>query len=186
MTAWWMALVQFGSSGALGATGVIVGQKVLARREDTRWVRESQREELRWDREDRHRWATERQRVFTEYLGLVSAWRPYVRHLRYSPDRHGAEAPDVRTFTHDAERLIAEMELLGSPKVAMAARAVWMWFGASTVCLPDQERSEENKDGFAQGLESAYQDLLRVMRDDLGITGDDLPAHADDLVQSPN
>ncbi|MER6368269.1 hypothetical protein ABT255_07795 [Streptomyces mirabilis] len=185
MTAWWMALIQFGSSGALGATGVVVGQRVLARREDTRWVRETQREDQRWEREDRHRWTGERQRVFTEYLGLVSTWRPYVRHLRHSPDGHEAPTPDPRTFTHDAERLIAEMELLGSRKVAVAARALWMWFGASSVCLPEQSRSNENKNSFTQGLEVAYQELMLAMRHDLGIGSADLPAHTGDMVRAP-
>ncbi|WP_161240990.1 hypothetical protein [Streptomyces sp. SID2888] len=116
--------------------------------------------------------------MFIEYLGLVSTWRPYVRHLRYSQDSHeaSAPAPDARAFTHDAERLIAEMELLGSREVAVAARAVWMWFGASSVCLPKQSRSDENKNNFTHGLEGAYQDLLTAMRADLGIASVDLPA----------
>ncbi|MET9171213.1 hypothetical protein ABZX64_09005 [Streptomyces misionensis] len=113
--------------------------------------------------------------MFTEYLGLVSAWRPYVRHLRYSPGIPDVPAPDARAFTHDAERLIAEMELLGSREVAVAARAVWMWFGASSVCLPEQSRSDENKNSFTRGLEDAYQDLLTAMRTDLGISGILLP-----------
>ncbi|MBY8867562.1 hypothetical protein [Streptomyces sennicomposti] len=149
-------------------------------------MREIEREQQRWEREDRHRWASERQRVFTEYLGLVSTWRPYVRHLRYSPEIPPAAAPDVQAFTRDAERLIAEMELLGSRKVAADARGVWMWFGASSVCLPDQQRSEENKDSFAQGLENAYRDLLSAMRDDLGIVGGDLSGQPKELVQSPD
>ncbi|WP_272261603.1 hypothetical protein [Streptomyces xanthophaeus] len=172
MSAWWMTLIQYGSSGALGATGVIAGQRVLARREDKRWIRENAREEQRWSREDRHRWVSERQRVFAEYLGLVSAWRAYVRHLRYSSDMTpNVDSPDAKGFTHDSERLIAEMELLGSPRVAEAARGVWMWFGASSVCLADRERSDENKNGFTRGLDGAYQDLLRAMRDDLGLCG---------------
>lgn len=185
MTAWWMALIQFGSSGALGATGVVVGQRVLARREDARWTREVRREDQRWEREDRHRWASERQRVFTEYLGLVSTWRPFVRHLRHSHDpreTYVGPPPDLQAFTHDAERLIAEMELLGSRMVAVAARGVWMWFGASTVCLPDESRSKENKDSFSQGLEDAYQELLRAMRHDLGVVSSELPAPVDDVM----
>lgn len=164
-----MSLIQYGSSGVLAATGVIVGQRVLARREDNRWVRESQRELQRWEREDRHRWAAERQRVFTEYLGMASAWRAYIRHLRYSPDMPYEETPASRTLTHDAERLIAEMELLGSGKVAVAARALWMWIGASAACLPEQGRPEKNKDGFVRQLDDAYQDLLVIRRDDLGL-----------------
>ncbi|MFD8741409.1 hypothetical protein ACFV06_41845 [Streptomyces sp. NPDC059618] len=95
-------------------------------------------------------------------------------------------APEPKTFTHDAERLIAEMELLGSPDVAVAARGVWMWFGASSVCLPDLERSEENKDAFAQGLENAYQDLLKSMRADLGVVVGDLLAPDQGLAQVRN
>ncbi|MFC9486756.1 hypothetical protein ACFTZM_11840 [Streptomyces hydrogenans] len=174
MSAWWMTLIQYGSSGALGATGVVVGQRVLARREDRRWLRDNEREEQRWEREDRHRWVNERQRVFAEYVGLVSTWRSYARHLRYSPTQmEVSEAPDTRAFTHDSERLIAEMQLLGCTKAAVAARAVWMWFGASSVCLPERERSEENKDEFTRGLDAAYEDLLQAMRDDLGLRVDE-------------
>ncbi|MFD6070308.1 hypothetical protein, partial [Amycolatopsis lurida] len=61
--------------GFIGAVaGSWGGQLIAARREDRRWQREMQREEIRAKRESRKHWKEERLAAYTEIISSLDEW----------------------------------------------------------------------------------------------------------------
>lgn len=155
--------------GVLGTLGAAVFTQVWqARQEQSRWT-------LQVEREDAQRWSTDRALTYAEFLALMSEWRKWVMTLRYSAgevprDLIDQGMPDGRSYTHDAEKLLARIDLVGSRAVRDAARGLWLWAGASAAALSEAGRSTQNRDTFMRGVEDSYDDCVKSMRVDLGIT----------------
>lgn len=167
MTPLWVPLVvaAIGVAGTLAAA--VFTQVWQSQREEKRTIRQAHRE-------DAQRWLEARRALYSEVLRVLRPWQVWMRTLRYSAgkvsrDLIDPQVPQAASFTRDLEVLMAEVELVGDPKVNAALRAVWLWIGGGSVALAEAGRTEANRHSFIQGLEQAYTQLLEAMRSDLGL-----------------
>lgn len=162
----WVSLVIAG----LGLAGTLLAglltQLLQARHERERLA-------LVTENEDRHRWAATRAELYAELLAGISEWRTWARSLRYSaptvPSAALRKPPDGRFITHDAERILAQIDLVGTPAVRSSARGLWLWVATSSFALAEGGRSEKNRDEFMRGVEDSYSECVAAMREDLGV-----------------
>jgi len=124
------------ASGALGILGALAGtaltQRATRKREDRRWERERELDQIRYERE---RLVRQRERRATLYVDLAEFTQSEQSLLETVTDEHGESRAQIPDLQHP-DRLTARVRLHATPQVgeswAALARARdrvrWEWF----------------------------------------------------------
>jgi hypothetical protein len=174
---WVLALTVSALSGTIGVVGTLTGSWLTARRDDTRFKHEFEREQLRWDREDERRWFEQRRTIYNEYLKTVHPWMRRVRHwIRPYWDGDSAtkeslqneeEEFDWRTASERCAEIETALTLVATGQVMKAAR----WLHAQLFAFEATRLVSGVKDISVMGkhCEDAYAWLSWAFRADLGV-----------------
>lgn len=165
--------------GILGMVGVISGQLVSAwreqRREDVRWRREREKEQLQRRREDHLHWRDKRWEVAVELMISLNKWRELiVDRLR---EQHGlVEGYDdtreqLRSAVDGTSDLMAQVKLVGTDTMrTLADETVNLFrtrFG-SAMHSPEPLNSDEVEQ-VSRELSLKRRELQEAFRSELGV-----------------
>lgn len=165
--------------GLLGVVGVISGQLVSAwreqRRENIRWRREREKEELQRRREDDLHWRDKRLQVAVELMISLNKWRELiVDRLR---EQHGlVEGYDdtreqLRDVVEGTSDLITQLKLVGTDTMRTLADETVNLFRTrfrSAMHSPEPLSSDEIEQVSRQ-LSLKRRDLQEAFRSELGV-----------------
>ncbi|MBQ1051675.1 hypothetical protein KBX50_24810 [Micromonospora sp. C51] len=124
------------ASGALGILGALAGtgitQRATRKREDRRWERERELDQIRHDRE---RLARQRERRAALYVDLAEYTQNQESSLEVTTDEYGESRDGMPDLQHP-DRLTARVRLYAAPEVGESwaalvqaiARVRWEWF----------------------------------------------------------
>jgi hypothetical protein len=171
-----IAVGLFGLLGALGA------QLINARREDRRWRREVEQEELRWQRErTKHledRSLEGRIQAYTEMIGLLESWRwtlyPAKRRVL---DEHGQLDDAMRTELQQiralANKSLGPINLHGPNEIRLRMRAAVVSAADFTSELLANAPDEDGLRARWKESTASYYEMRNSMRRDLGVDSAD-------------
>ncbi|MDA3644803.1 hypothetical protein LZ318_24535 [Saccharopolyspora indica] len=165
--------------GLLGMVGVISGQFVSAwreqRRENIRWCREREKEDLQRRREDYLHWRDKRLEVAVELMISLNKWRELiVDRLR---EHHGLlkmpvdTSEQLRDVVEETSDRMAQLKLVGTDTIrTLASETVNLFrsrFG-SAMSSPSKLTSDEIEQ-ISRELSLKRRDLQEAVRKELGV-----------------
>jgi len=127
-----------------GLVGVLVGSMVS-------WLTTYTMEKRRWAREDARRFDIQRRQVYVAFLGAIAKLQAYP-----------PEAKELAEARVELRRALAEIELVASPKVHLAAHGFAM-------VVSDQIFNPHSKEFSSDDWFKSRQKLLDEVRAELGL-----------------
>jgi hypothetical protein len=176
-TPWWATLLGYGIAGLLGVFGVVVGQHITARRDETRWQRERVREGERWKREDERQWLVDRREAYAGLHAAVEAWHDVLLDSWSAWKVRGRVDDDFRERLASVRREFGAprglVDLLAPEHVRAQVRKVYVRMRYFGLLLQADDTTRDDADANWTRLLQTEQELLRRLREDLGIVDDE-------------
>ncbi len=160
----------------LGLGGVLGAQAIAGWREDKRWRRETEREELRWGRErERERESRSyegRAKAYAEVIGAIESfdWVLYDarRALRDGGTVDEASAADLRKAAAQARTSLGAVNVHAPERIrAMLRESLVRRSTLATKLLAGRHGDEERT--LWREAQREYKTMRRAMREDLGL-----------------
>ncbi|WP_154697192.1 hypothetical protein [Lentzea guizhouensis] len=148
-----------------------------------RWLQMHQERELRddlWKREDRLRFNPENRVLYAEFLGEINRWLREIQQVTYfaRDDQDTVRRWMYHRKNNDRMKLalIQDQVHLVSQKVWEASHDLMLKLGSVTVDAYNGHYPPQEAEWLSGGFHT--RDLIRAMRDDLGIQHEDPPPAA--------
>ena len=176
----------------LGLAGVLGAQVIAGWREDRRWRRELEREELRWTRErakDRENRSYEgRAKAYAEVIGAVESfdWVLYDarRVLRAGETLPEELTGDLRKAAAQARNSLGAVNVHAPERIrAMLRESLVRRSTLATKLLGGQHGDEERR--LWREAQREYKVMRRAMREDLGLDFEESPDVEPDPAAEP-
>jgi hypothetical protein len=160
----------------LGLAGVLGAQVIAGWREDRRWRRETEREELRWNRErakDRDNRSYEgRAKAYAEVIGAIEAfdWVLYDarRVLREGRELDETTVADLRKVAAQARNALGAVNVHAPERIrAMLRESLVRRSSLATTFLAGRHGEVERQTW--REAQREYKIMRRAMREDLGL-----------------
>ncbi|WP_370942789.1 hypothetical protein AB5J62_27380 [Amycolatopsis sp. cg5] len=163
----------------LGFAGVISAQLIAGWREDRRWRRELEREELRWERERDKRSYDARAAAYAELVGAIESfdWVLFLaRHeLRAGRKVDEQAKEDIRAASAEARKSLGMVNVHAPERIrAMLSASLLRRSSLANFIL--RETYEAAKDTLWEEGQREYRALRAAIREDLGLDAEELPA----------
>ena len=160
----------------LGLAGVLGAQLVAGWREDKRWRRDTEREELRWGRErekERENRSYEgRAKAYAEVIGAIESfdWVLYDarRVIRAGGELDEGLAADLRKATAQARNSLGAVNVHAPERIRSMLRESLLGRSTLATRLLDGQYSQREHDRWLDG-QREYKVMRRAMREDLGL-----------------
>lgn len=170
----------------------MAGQRLAAKRDDARWVRERDRESERWAREDQTRFHERRREIYRQFMEKLSELRTAALRIdltgqspqfREKVERNVARLMPsdkwVDGLIGDASRLLPEMQLLCGYALIVTEAQSALDHMRDTILLRRDAMNDDVPwqmmataiDEQVRHLREAYDTCLLLMRQDLGLRG---------------
>jgi hypothetical protein len=179
----WVTLAGYLMSGVLAAAGVIVGQRIAANRDDRRWQRERDREGERWKREEERQWLVDRREAYAGLHAAVQAWHTMLLGSWSAWKVRGQVEDDFRerkaTVKREFEAARGLVELLAPEPVRGAVRSVYLRMEYFGFFLQQDDITRDKAEAMWARVFQTEKELLRRLREDLGIVDVDEPQSAE-------
>jgi hypothetical protein len=167
--------------GLLGFAGVISAQLIAGRREDRRWRRELDREELRWERdrarERENRSHEDRAAGYAELIGAIESLDFLIFESRQvvaagsKPDEH--LSTELRRVTATMRNTLGTVNLQAPERIRVMLRdSILPRISLSRALLAD--RDQEAYRPLWETGKREYRGLRAEMRKDLGLDAEEL------------
>jgi hypothetical protein len=175
----WVTLAGYLMSGVLAAAGVIVGQRIAANRDDRRWQRERDREGERWKREEERQWLVDRREAYAGLHAAVQAWHTMLLGSWSAWKVRGQVEDDFRerkaTVKREFEAARGLVDLLAPKPIRRDCRMLGVRLDMFGHYLRKDDTTRDKAETDWARLVRAEKELLRRLREDLGIVDVDEP-----------
>ncbi|AXB43812.1 hypothetical protein A4R43_15830 [Amycolatopsis albispora] len=156
--------------GVLGVAGVVTAQVITTMREERRWRREQQREDLRWERQKEERTHEARSAAYAELIGVVEALDFALYRVRKSA-RDETLRDDLREIISKARLALGPVNLHAPERIrARLAETMLPRFDLAAGLLDGRD---DDPGKWRKG-QREYRLLRAEMRRDLGLDAEDL------------
>lgn len=156
--------------GVLGVAGVVTAQVITTFREERRWRREQQREDLRWERQKEERTHEARAEAYAELIGVVEALDFALYRVRKAP-KDQVLADDLREVVSKARHALGPVNLHAPERIRVNLKESMLPRFDLAARLLDSR--EDDLDAWRKG-QREYRLLRAEMRRDLGLDAEDL------------
>ncbi|MDI5977669.1 hypothetical protein [Amycolatopsis magusensis] len=164
--------------GLLGVAGVVTAQVITTLREERRWRREQQREDLRWERQREERTHEARAEAYAELIGVLEALDMITFRARQAAKFNKKEltsdeklAEELRTVTSEAQRALGPVNLHAPERIRVRLQEAVLPRMSLAAKLLRNEGDDAEK--WTKG-QREYRLLRAEMRRDLGLDAEDL------------
>lgn len=161
-----------------GLAGVLVSQVIAGRREDKRWLRDSEREDVRWDRDRHARTYEARSASYAEVIGVIEEidWALYrafkAVEAGQQPDEHLTD--ELRGALKQAGRSLGAFNLHSPEPIRATVRESMLPRSRlATVLLDGSYDKAVHREHWNQG-KHAYKQLRAALRSDLGLDAEEV------------
>ncbi|MBN6041400.1 hypothetical protein [Amycolatopsis sp. 195334CR] len=157
--------------GVLGVAGVVTAQVITTFREERRWRREQQREDLRWERQKEERTHEARAEAYAELIGVVEALDFALYRVRKGDENDVVLADDLREVVSKARHALGPVNLHAPERIRVKLKESMLpRFDLAAKLL---EKGGDDLGKWHKG-QREYRLLRAEMRRDLGLDAEDL------------
>jgi hypothetical protein len=169
----------------VGFIGVLGAQVVATWRDDRRWRREAEREELRWkrdrSREKDNRSYEDRQRAYAQVIGAVESfdWLMFPAYNATKLDQVVTDdmRTDLRVARDEAHKTFGPFNLHAPERIRTMLRDVMITRSTLAMRILRGDADPEDSVRLWTKAQRAYRQLRAEMRQDLGFDVEVLPGH---------